>query len=66
MESSNNKIYQSKNKLKKSLRARNKDDEESVEKDDDNTICTDDGSNPKATKKIRISLNKSRRVITEI
>ena len=59
VENSSIKNYQSKNKFKKSRRARNKDDDESVEKDDDNTISTDDGN------KIRISLNKSRRVITE-
>ena len=65
VENSSIKNYQSKNKFKKSRRARTKDDDESVEKDDDNTISTDDGNDLKATKKIRISLNKSRRVITE-
>ena len=49
VEKSSIKNYQSKNKFKKS----------------DNTISTDDGNDLKATKKIRISLNKSRRVITE-
>ena len=65
VENSSNKNYQSKNKFKKSRRARNKDDDESVEKDDTNTISTNDGSDPNVTKEIRISLNKSRRVITE-
>ena len=58
------KNYQSKN-IQKYRRARNKDDDESVEKDDTNTISTNDGSDPNVTKEIRISLNKSRRVITE-
>ena len=65
VENSSNKNYQSKNKFKKSRRARNKDDDESVEKDDTNTISTNNGSDPNVTKEIRISLNKSRRVITE-
>ena len=64
VENSNNKNCQSK-KNQKSRRARNKDDDESVEKDDTNTISTNDGSDPNVTKEIRISLNKSRRVITE-
>ena len=64
VENSNNKNYQSK-KIQKSRRARNKDDDESVEKDDTNTISTNNGSDPNVTKEIRISLNKSRRVITE-
>ena len=65
VENSSNKNYQSKNKFKKSRRARNKDDDGSVEKGDDNTIFIDDDSDLKAKKKIIISLNKSRRAITE-
>ena len=65
VENSINKNYQSKNKFKESRRAKNKDDDGSVKKGDDNTIFIDDDSALKATKKIIISLNKSRRVITK-
>ena len=58
-------IIRAKNKFRKFRRARNKINDERQDKEDDNTISTNDGSDHKITKKIRISLNKSRRVITE-
>ena len=65
VDKSMNNIYQSKNKFCKSRRAKNKHLDESFDKDDYNSIFTDSDSDSNATKKIRISLNKSRCVIIE-
>ena len=60
-----NNNYQSNHNFRKSRRAKNKHLDESFDKDDYNTIFTDSYSDPNATKKIKISLNKSRFVIIE-
>ena len=59
-------VIKIKNKFRNTHRTRNKKNDEDSDKEDDNTIYTDDGSDSKNNKKkIILSINKLRRVITE-